>query len=159
MHPFHLFTLQLAHHLPGTWTTVRRWYPRPADQSLDLCQVWTPFDARPVLAGRLHAAALLGPDDLELYLVEHRRDRVLACPVIPYGLHEDVTDLIPAPPAVAAPRDPVRAAWRITDRVLPHHTAALASAREATRALKTCRASAPAPLPAPAAGTFRAIAR
>lgn len=156
MHPFHLFALQLAHHLPGTWKTLHREYPRPADQSVDLWRIWTLFDDRPTLTGRPHAATLLGPDGLELYLVEHRQDRVLVCPVIPYGIHEDITDRIPAPPTVGAPRDPARAAWRVTDRVLPHYTTALADAREAAEALYARRAS--SPLFAPAAGTLRAPA-
>ncbi|MET9373983.1 hypothetical protein ABZX98_07515 [Streptomyces sp. NPDC002992] len=85
---------------------------------------------------------------MRLYLVEHRRDRVLVCPVVPLGLHEDITDRVPAPPSVAAPLDPARAAWRITDRVLPHYTAAVADAREAA-ALTARRTHAPAPLPGP----------
>ncbi|MET9956242.1 hypothetical protein ABZ135_32510 [Streptomyces sp. NPDC006339] len=149
MHPFHLFALQLADHLPGTWTALHRQYTRGADQFDDTCRVWTPLDARPPIAFRSHGATLRRDDGLELYLVEHRRGRVLFCPVIPHGLHEDITDRIPAPPTVAGPLDPARAAWRITDRVLPHYTAAVTSAREATSALAARRSSAPALLPVP----------
>ncbi|MFE0772159.1 hypothetical protein [Streptomyces sp. NPDC058861] len=156
MHPFHLFALQLAHHLPGTWKAIHHWYTRPTHRSVDLWRVWPPPEARPALADRLHAETLLGPDGRELYLVEHRQDRVLICPVIPYGIHEDITGRIPAPPTVAAPRDPARAAWRVTDRVLPHYTTALTDAREAAEALYAPRAS--TPLFSSAAGTLRAPA-
>ncbi|WP_432112707.1 hypothetical protein [Streptomyces sp. S1] len=152
MHPFHHF----AHHLPGTWKTLHREYPHPVGQSVDLWRIWTLPQDRPALAGRPHAATLLGPDSLELYLVEHRQDRVLICPVIPYGIHEDIAHRIPGPPTVAAPRDPARAAWRITDRVLPHYTTALADTREAAEALYARRAS--TPLFSSVAGTVRAPA-
>ncbi|MFI8102109.1 hypothetical protein [Streptomyces sp. NPDC086023] len=155
MHPFHLFALAVAHRLPGTWTTIRHWYPRPADQSVDLCRIWTSSGDRPSPAGRERAATLRRADGLELYLAEHRQHRVLICPVVPLGLHEDITDRLPAPPSVAAPLDPARATWRITDRVLPHYTAAVSSAWAATHTLPLRRAhrSAPCLAPSPQAHT------
>ncbi|MFD6343442.1 hypothetical protein ACFWF9_01785 [Streptomyces roseolus] len=149
MHPFHLFAHQAAERLPGTWAAQPRFYDRRLDQSMDTGRIWTPWDDRPGLAPRLRAALLLGSDGLMLYLVEHRQDRALVCPVVPLDLHEDITDQLPAPPSVAVPLDPVRAAWRITDRVLPHYTAAVADAREAAAYLAARRAHSPAPLPAP----------
>lgn len=155
MHPFHLFAVAVAHRLPGTWTTIRHRYPRPADQSVDLCRIWTPSEDRPSPAGRERAATLRRADGLELYLAEHRQRRALICPVVPLDLHEDITDRIPAPPSVAAPLDPARAAWRITDQVLPHYTAAVSDARAAARALTFQRAhrSLPRRAPAPHART------
>ncbi|RST18868.1 hypothetical protein E2C00_24605 [Streptomyces sp. WAC05374] len=159
MHPFHLFALQLADRLPGTWTALYRQYTRAADQFADTYRVWTPLDARPAIAFRSHGITLRRHDDLELYIVEHRRGRVLVCPVIPQGLHEGITDRIPAPPTVAGPLDPARAAWRITDRILPHYTAAVTGAREATAALAARRSFVPALLPVPQPDISRARAR
>ncbi|MEV5150958.1 hypothetical protein AB0K81_03255 [Streptomyces werraensis] len=159
MHPFHLFALQLADRLPGTWTALYRHYPRAADQFADTCRVWTPLDARPPISFRSNGITLRREDDLELYLVQHRRGQVLICPVIPHGLHEDVTDRISTPPTVAGPLDPARAAWRITDRVLPHYTAAVTGAREATAALAARRSSISALPPVPQPGNSRARAR
>lgn len=159
MHPLRLFALQLADRLPGTWTALYRQYTRAADQFADTCRVWTPLDARPPISFRINGITLRRDDDLELYLVQHRQGRVLICPVIPHGLHEDVTDRIPAPPTVAGPLDPARAAWRITDRILPHYTAAVTSARQATAALVARRSFVPALLPVPQSGNSRARAR
>ncbi|MFI8520919.1 hypothetical protein ACIGEZ_24315 [Streptomyces sp. NPDC085481] len=97
------------------------------------------------MAGRVHAATLLRDDGLGLYLTEHHRDRIMVCPVIPAGLHEDVTDRLPAPPSVACPRDPARAAWRIADCILPHYTAAVTDARRAAENLAVRRRTAPVP--------------
>ncbi|MFD7013894.1 hypothetical protein [Streptomyces sp. NPDC059928] len=74
----------------------------------------------------------------------HRAHSFLACPMVPDGLHEDLTDRMSAPPSIAVPAQPARAAWRITDRLLPRYAAATAQARAgATRtALVT-----PPPLP------------
>jgi hypothetical protein len=142
-----------------TWTALYRQYTRAADRFADTCRVWTPLDARPAIAFRSHGITLRRHDDLELYLVEHRRGRVLGCPVIPQGLHEGITDRIPAPPTVASPLDPARAAWRITDRVLPHYTAAVTGAREATAALAARRSFVPTLLPVPQPDISRARAR
>ncbi|MFF2567268.1 hypothetical protein [Streptomyces sp. NPDC058084] len=142
LHPLHRSAFDIAFRLPGAWKAIRHWYPRPGDQSVDLCLIWTPLEARPPVAWRSHGATLLRDDDLGLYLTEHRRDQIMVCPVTPAGLHEDVTDRIPAPPSVACPRDPARAAWRITDRVLPHYAAAVTDARRAADGLAVRRRAA-----------------
>ncbi|WP_029381346.1 hypothetical protein [Streptomyces leeuwenhoekii] len=66
---------------------------------------------RPAISFRSHGTTLRRDDDLELYLVEHRRGRVLICPLIPHGLHEDVTDRIPRP----------RAGWHTPNRPRADH--------------------------------------
>ncbi|MET9955440.1 hypothetical protein ABZ135_28390 [Streptomyces sp. NPDC006339] len=149
MHPFHLFAHLAAERLPGKWVAQPRSYDRRLDQSIDTGWIWPLRDDRPGRAPHIPAALLLGPDGLLLYLVEHRQGRALVCPVVPLGLNKDITVHLPAPPSVAVPLDPARAAWRISDRVLPEYTAAVADAREAAAALAARRAHNPAPLPAP----------
>ncbi|MEU2951052.1 hypothetical protein [Streptomyces xanthochromogenes] len=100
---------------------------------------------------------LTGPDGFRLYLLGHRTSRILVCPVIPYDLHEDLTDRMSAPPSVAVPAEPARAAWRITDRLIPHYIAATAQARRPSPARTA--PTAPRPLPRMTAASPRDAGR
>ncbi|WP_188278869.1 hypothetical protein [Streptomyces sp. CBMA152] len=101
--------------------------------------MWTPYDARPSLArfNPVTDAVLAGPSGQALYLLPHRTDRVLVCPLVPGSLHEDFTDRVLAPPCIAVPTVPARAAWRLRERLLPHY---IHASNEALRAQQAARA-------------------
>ncbi|MFD9817504.1 hypothetical protein [Streptomyces violascens] len=124
--------------------------------------MWTPYDTRPSLArfGPVTDAVLAGPSGQALYLLPHRSDRVLVCPLVPGALHEDFTDRVLAPPCIAVPTVAARAAWRLRERLLPHYLRAHNEALRAQRAARACpdmprhpftpSLTAAAPVPAPA---------
>ncbi|MFD9484631.1 hypothetical protein ACFWBX_11620 [Streptomyces sp. NPDC059991] len=97
-------------------------------------------------------------DGWGLYLLAHRTERVLVCPLVPDDLHEDISDRIPAPPCIAVPADAVRATRRLQDRLLPHYARALDEARRAQmpgRALAQPASLLPRLAPPPCATTRR----
>ncbi|KOU34659.1 hypothetical protein ADK54_40195 [Streptomyces sp. WM6378] len=63
---------------------------------------------------------------------------MLVCPLVSGGLHEDFTDRTLAPPCIAVPTIPARAAWRLRERLLPHYTQAHNEALRAQRAARAC---------------------
>ncbi|MFD9630198.1 hypothetical protein [Streptomyces violascens] len=155
------FAHGLALHLPGDWAADVESHTDPVLRSGLIGRVWTPYDARPSLArfGPVTDAVLADASGQALYLLPHRTDRVLVCPLVPGALHEDFTDRVLAPPCIAVPAVAARAAWRLRDRLLPHYLHAHNEALRAQRAARACpdvRHRAPAvspsaaPVPVPA---------
>lgn len=132
------FAHGLALHLPGDWAADVESHTDPVLRSGLISRVWTPYDARPSLArfGPVTDAVLADANRQALYLLPHRSDRVLVCPLVPGGLHEDFTDRVPAPPCIAVPTIPTRAAWRLRERLLPHYSHAHNEALRVQRAAR-----------------------
>ncbi|MEU4347019.1 hypothetical protein [Streptomyces sp. NPDC023838] len=153
------FAPALARWLPGLWSAGLHHHSGPDHRHARTDRVWTPFDERPSLARfePVTDAVLTGPNGQGLYLLPHRAERVLVCPLIPDDLHEDITDRMLAPPCITVPASPARAAWRLQDRLLPYYLGALDSARRAQRAARTLAqpASLPHHFTPPPAGAVR----
>ncbi|MFF3694085.1 hypothetical protein [Streptomyces sp. NPDC002221] len=151
--PAHLveFTPALVRRLPGTWSADLRHHHGPDDLVARTGRVWGPSTNRPSLArfSPVTDAVLTGPDGWGLYLLPHHTDRLLVCPLVPDDLHEDYADRTPAPPCIAVPAYPARAAWRLQEQLFPSYTRALHSARRAQFSALSLTPRAPAP-PAPA---------
>ncbi|MEU3499929.1 hypothetical protein ABZ726_03860 [Streptomyces hundungensis] len=145
--------------LPGHWAADVQQHNAIAARFERTARVWTPSSDRPSLAAfhRLEDAVLTGPDGLRLYLLGHRTSRILVCPLIPDDLHEDLTNRMSAPPSVAVPAEAARAAWRITDRLIPHYLAVTAQARRPSPARTA--PTAPRPLPRMTAASPRDAGR
>ncbi|MET8623700.1 hypothetical protein ABZW30_08080 [Kitasatospora sp. NPDC004669] len=131
------FTDALADHLPGQWaTSLFDLTDRPSKTYVDE-QLWDLGLAYGSLmhGAHEHATRLQGPDDRDLVVLARpgwHRNAFIVAGLIPPKLgstwdHEDI-----GPDAIAVPGDPVRAAARITDRLLPDldHALAVAVQRE-----------------------------
>jgi hypothetical protein len=147
------FAYELAQKLPGDWSaeSADPLHHRDYWDTFNRRQrIWTPSEAHPMVNNYAREDAMLHAEGawsgLQLYLVAHRSSRVLVCPLIPADVPEDLADRIPAPPSIATSADPARAAWRITERLLPHYLTAVSAARRAVEA--TTRRAFPAPAPA-----------
>ncbi|MCX2969474.1 MULTISPECIES: hypothetical protein [Streptomyces] len=140
------FAAGLAARLPGDWSLDYQRHDTWADRLRRADRIWTAGESRPSLAlHTLEDAVLHGTDGLQLNIVNHRASRFLVCPLIPADVHEDAADRIPAPPVIGTHADPRRAAWRVTDRLLPHYLAATRDARRTTTRTRHQPRTAPQP--------------
>ncbi|MGW2137681.1 hypothetical protein ACWCW2_16930 [Streptomyces sp. NPDC001773] len=121
----------LADRLPGTWTSEYQRHAQYADQFPRTEQLWDTGHVHYIVSQYVltHDAVLHGPNDQRLYVTDRPRypHQFVVAPLAPVGTHlkPHHFDTVEEPHGIAVPKDPVRAAARISRRVLPRYEQAL----------------------------------
>ncbi|MGY4968341.1 hypothetical protein ACWGCC_03800 [Streptomyces nigrescens] len=132
------FAGDLAHRLPGEWTSDYLVHAKYPDQFRRAASLWDLAVANPSVVNYAvdryileHDAILTGPDGVHLYVIDRplRTDQFLIAPFVPVEIDDMHLRHVQAPSAIALPRDPARAASLVVRRLLPDYQQAIVEAR------------------------------
>lgn len=151
------FAAGLADRLPGTWASEYQRHARYADQFPRAEQLWDTGHVQYIVSQYVltHDAILHGPNDQRLYVTDRPRypHQFVVAPLAPLGTHLEPhhSDAVEEPNGIAVPKDPTRAAARVTRRLLPRYEMALQALLGNTTAQSGPTTSVALPPPSPKA--------